>query len=407
MRKINLKDFQTANHRILRDINEVIVLNVIRERQPIPRVGIADITGLEEGTISRIIQRFLRQGLVYESGVGTSTPVGGRRPRFVHLNPSRTCAIGVDIGPRETQLALSDMNGHLQRLTRISHTHNASRSLAEVAEEILALASQTSRYSEFGGVGVSLIGLVDVEEGSIIEGQDLGWGDRIEVGKMLRAKLGSDVPLYYDNGARLSALGEIWFGSTHLSGFRDIVFVVVSEGIGSGIIVNGQLYRGFRNGAGEFGHVCVDPSGPKCSCGSSGCLEVFASDLATANRYMQAASARKKTSQAAPDMDRIVEMARSGEKAAITALKETSSYLGLGLAPIIYSLNPEAIVIGGKIAEAWDLIERDLLEACARRTSPTLLRNTRIFPSSLHVRPSLMGAIALVLAQHFAAPKTI
>jgi len=87
MRKIDLNKFKTADHRILRDINEVIVLNIIRERQPVSRVSIAETTGLEEGTISRIIQRFLRQGLVYESGVGASTPAGGRKPRFPNAVP--------------------------------------------------------------------------------------------------------------------------------------------------------------------------------------------------------------------------------------------------------------------------------------------------------------------------------
>ncbi|MGH9427660.1 MAG: MarR family transcriptional regulator, partial [Terriglobia bacterium] len=127
MRKINLSDFKTADHRILRDINEVIVLNIIRERQPIPRVSIAEITGLEEGTVSRIIHRFLRQGLVYESGVGSSTPAGGRKPRFVHINPSKRYAIGIDVGPIETLVALSDLNGHLQRVKRIPNTRNPAQ----------------------------------------------------------------------------------------------------------------------------------------------------------------------------------------------------------------------------------------------------------------------------------------
>jgi glucokinase len=106
-------------------------------------------------------------------------------------------------------------------------------------------------------------------------------------------------------------------------------------------------------------------------------------------------------------MAAIVEMARDGRPEAVEALQETAQYLGLGLAPIIYGLNPEAIVIGGTIAEAWDLVEQDIRTACAKRVSPLLLENTKIFPSTLHVRPSLMGAIALVLAQSFAAPKTV
>jgi len=408
VRKINLRDFKTADHRILRDINEVIVLNIIREQQPIPRVSIAEITGLEEGTVSRIIHRFLRQGLVYESGVGASTPAGGRKPRFVHINPSRRCAIGVDVGPVETLLALSDLNGRLQSLKRIPNTRHPVQLLESVADQIKVLARQVSPHSELGGVGVSLVGLVDHDTGTMCEAQSLGWGKRVEVGNILKSRLG-DVPLYFDNGARLSALGEIWFGTTHLSGFRDVVFIDVGEGVGTGIIVNGQLYRGAHNGAGEFGHVCVDSTGPKCACGSEGCLEVFASDLATIERFLKKSQVKPngRSVHSKVDMAVIVKMARDGRLQALEALRETAQYLGLGLAPIIYGLNPEAIVIGGTIAEAWDLVEGDIRQACARRVSPLLLENTKIFPSTLHVRPSLMGAIALVLAQSFAAPKTV
>lgn len=407
MKKIDLSKFKTADHRILRDINEVIVLNIIRERQPVSRVSIADTTGLEEGTVSRIIQRFLRQGLVYESGVGASTPVGGRKPRFLHINPTKRCAIGVDIGALETLLALSDFNGHLQQLKRIPNTKNPQQFLVAVAEEIQSLIRVAKPYHEFGGVGVSLIGLLDIEEGVILQGENLGWGENIEVGKILKSRIGKEVQIYFENGARLSALGEIWFGSTHLSGFRDIVFVDVSEGVGTGVIINGQLYRGSRNGAGEFGHISIDPQGPRCSCGNRGCLEVFTSDLATVERFLKKTRIGGKSARSADsliDMGRIVEMARNGHPQALETIKETAGYLGLGLAPIIYGLNPEAIVIGGKIAEAWPLVAGTLKESLAGRVSPLYLQNTKIFASTLHVKPCLMGAIALVLAQDFSVP---
>ncbi len=407
MKKIDLKKFKTADHRILRDINEVIVLNIIRERQPVSRVYISETTGLEEGTISRIVQRFLRQGLVYESGVGTSTPAGGRKPRFLHINPTKRCAIGVDIGAVETLLALSDLNGHLQQLKRVPNTRNPEQFLLTVADEILSLIRLAKPYHEFGGVGVSLIGLLDIEEGVILEGQNLGWGENVEVGKILRSRIGRDVPVLFENGARLSALGEIWFGSTHLSGYRDVVFVDISEGVGTGIIINGQLHRGVQNGAGEFGHICIDPNGPRCSCGSQGCFEVFASDLATVNRFLRKMKNSGKASRdkhSLFDMGRIVEMARNGHPQALASLKETAHYLGLGLAPVMYGLNPEAIVIGGKIAEAWPLVAATVRDALAARVSPIYLKNTKILASTLHVKPCLMGAIALVLAQEFAAP---
>jgi predicted NBD/HSP70 family sugar kinase len=410
VRKINLKDFKTADHRILRDINEVIVLNIIRERQPISRVAIAEITGLEEGTVSRIIQRFLRSGLVYEKGLGSSTPVGGRKPRYVHLNPTKSCAIGVDIGAVETLLALSDLNGRLQCLRKIRNTKDPRQFVLALADEILSLVRLANPYNELGGIGVSLIGLVDIEEGIILEGENLGWGEYIEVGKMLRSKIQEDIPLYFENGARLSALGEIWFGTNLLSGFREVVFVDINEGVGTGIILNGQLYRGFRNGAGEFGHICIDPAGPRCSCGKYGCLEIFASDTATVRRYLEKRkmSDRSATScEAKVDMSLILELAGRGDLIALEALKQTASYLGLGLAPIIYALNPEAIIIGGRMAEVWSMVEKQVIDSCARRVSSLYLESTRIFPSTLHTKPSLMGAVALVLAQNFAAPNIV
>jgi predicted NBD/HSP70 family sugar kinase len=409
VRKINLKDFKTADHRILRDINEVIVLNIVRERQPISRVAIAEISGLEEGTVSRIIQRFLYSGLVYEEGVGSSTPVGGRRPRYVHLNPTKTCAIGVDIGAVETLLALSDFNGRLRYVRKIPNTKEHRQFLLGVADEILSLARLANPYNELGGIGVSLIGLVDIEEGTILEGENLGWGEHIEVGKLLRSKIQDDVPLYFENGARLSALGEIWFGTNLLPGFRDLVFVDINEGVGTGIIVNGQLYRGFRSGAGEFGHICIDPAGPRCSCGKYGCLEIFASDPATVGRYIEKlrTESHGASGDTKADMSLILELALRGDLTALEALQQTARYLGLGLAPIIYALNPEAIIIGGRMAEVWNLVEQQILDSCATRVSSLFLESTKIFPSTLHTKPSLMGAVALVLAQNFAAPNIV
>ncbi|MEW5976841.1 MAG: ROK family transcriptional regulator [Acidobacteriota bacterium] len=410
MKKINLKLVKTANHKILRDINELIVLNVVRERQPISRVAISEVTGLEEGTVSRIVQRFLNKGMVYEAGVGQSTPAGGRKPRFLHINPTKSCAIGVDIGAFETLLALSDFNGHLQHLKKLPNGREPKQFLTMLADEILALARRANPYSELGGIGVSLIGLVDIEEGTIFEGENLGWGEYIEVGKILRSRIGKEIPLYFENGARLSALAEIWFGTTYLSGFRDVVFVDVNEGVGTGIIVNGQIYRGFGNGAGEFGHITIDPQGPKCSCGNVGCLEVFASDLATVRRYKDHVGLHERSDvsqHSKIDMNTIIDLARAGHPQATEALRETAGYLGIGLAPIIYGLNPEAIVIGGRIAEAWSLVESRIIEACAQRVSPIFLQNTKILPSTLHVRPCLMGAIALVLAQNFGAPEIV
>jgi predicted NBD/HSP70 family sugar kinase len=133
---------------------------------------------------------------------------------------------------------------------------------------------------------------------------------------------------------------------------------------------------------------------------------VFASDVATVKRYLKSTKAAR-SSRATVDMEQVVARALKGQPEAVAALKETARYLGLGLAPIIYGINPEAIVLGGKITSAWPLVEQEIRTACGQRVSGLLLESTQIFPSTLHVRASLMGAIALVLAQTFAAPKTV
>jgi predicted NBD/HSP70 family sugar kinase len=392
---------KAARYKTLRDINELVVLHIIRERQPISRLSVAELAGMDPATVSRILQRLLRSGLVSEVASGPSTRSGGRKPRYVSLNPLKYSVIGVEIASRETFLALSDFTGQIQEFRRMPNTKDAEETVTAVAEEILGLIRRARRFDRFGGVGVGLIGLIDPEEGTILEGENLGWPEPIEVGKILRSKI-KDVPIYYENAARLSAWGEIWFGSVRLSGIRDFVYIDINEGVGTGIIINGQLYRGSRNGAGEFGHICVDPRGPRCSCGSSGCLEAFASDLATIERY-----ARKSGVPDASgiDMQLIVDLAKRGDAFAIESLKETARRLGLGLASVIYALNPEAIIIGGKIAEAWSLVEEEIRSACAERVSQPFLSATAFLPSRMPTRPSLMGAIGFVLAQNFALPQ--
>lgn len=410
MRKINLKDFKTADHRVLRDINEVIVLNVIREQQPISRAGITQVTHLKAGTVSRIIDRFLETGFVYESGTGASTSSGGRKPVFLHINPTKSYAGAVNIGPSETQVALTDFNGRLLHLQRLPTGNSPQEFLPKVADEILALLSLANGHSRLSGVGVGLVGLIDTENGVILEGENLAWGDTIEVGKVLRERIKQDLPLYFENAARLSALGEFWFGSRTLSEYSDVVFVIIDEGVGTGIILNGQLYRGSRNGAGEFGHVCIDPTGPRCSCGSHGCLEVFVSDPATIRRYLEKINAKADShfsEDARIDVSMIVRLAREGHPGALEAIRETARYLGWGLAPIIYGLNPDAIVIAGKVVEDWSLVEKEIIDACATRVSQPFLSPTKIVPSTLHISPQLMGGIALVLAKNFAAPEII
>jgi N-acetylglucosamine repressor len=403
MRKMDIGTLTPANHRVLRDINEVLVLNVIRERHPVSRIDIAEMTGLEGSTVSKIVARLLTDNFVYEEGVGESAPQGGRRKRFLHINPRKACAIGVDLHPSGYTVALSDFRGKIRRCVDLPASPDPDAAMTSVAREIKrALRSCGGERVE--GIGVSLVGLVDPREGRVLAGEGLGWGEDVPVGSLLRRKLETDIPLYFENGAWLGALAEVWFGK-HARAPRNLVFCDIGEGIGSGIIIRGQFYHGSMNGAGEFGHIPIHPDGPKCSCGGRGCLEAYASDPATVQRYVELCGAHLRGEDAAqPTIEDVIARAALEEPEAVQALQEKAAYLGQGLIAIIYSLNPEAIILGGPITRAWTLVYPVMIRELAQRAPRFYLDHLSLIPTTLENRPSLVGAIALVLARSFAMP---
>jgi predicted NBD/HSP70 family sugar kinase len=410
MRKINLHKAGRATHQALRDLNEILVLNQVRERQPISRIEIAESTGLEGSTVSKIVTRLLENEFVFEDGVGSASPQGGRKKRFLHLNPEKAYAVGVDLGPQQHWIALSDFSGRILRQTAVANSADPQQTLEAVAVAIkkllqAGLPPNTSK-ERVAGVGVSLVGLVDTKEGRMLAADSLGWGDDVPVGSLLRQALNLDLPLYFDNGSRLAALAEIWLGSDTSRQRQDLVFMEVSEGVGAGIVIQGQLHHGSLNGAGEFGHISLDPAGPLCSCGGRGCLEVFASDQATLARYRELcrAAGNQAEIEGAITIEELIERSAAGDPRAVEAVRQTASYLGRGLIPVIYSVNPEVIVLGGALTKAWEIIYPEIRRVLAAQVTRFYSSHVTIIPSTLGEKPSLAGAIALVLARAFTVP---
>ena len=391
-------------------MNEILVLNQVRERQPISRIEIAGSTGLEGSTVSKIVTRLLENEFVFEDGVGSASPQGGRRKRFLHLNPEKAYAVGVDIEPQHNLIAVSDFSGRILRKATVANSPDPRASLAAVAGTIRKMlqGNQTPNIPKdrVAGIGVSLVGLVDAKAGRVLAGESLGWGDDVPVGSILRNALDLDLPIYFENGSRLAALAEVWLGS-HTSGQpQDLVFLEVSDGVGAGIVLQGQLYHGSLNGAGEFGHISLDPAGPLCICGGRGCLEVFASDRATIARYRELCRAEgcPAESEGEVTIEELAARSTAGNPRAIEALRQTAGFLGRGLIPIIYSVNPEVIVLGGAITKAWEIIYPEIRRVLAAQVTRFYSSHVTIIPSTLGEKPSLAGAIALVLARAFTVP---
>lgn len=388
MRRIDLRKVQTANPHTIRDINRQIVLNYVREREPISRAAIARETALQRSTISEIVEALTGEGLVEEIGEGKST--GGRRPTLLRLRTSGAIAIGVNITPTRTIIASSDLAGVVVQQESFPTDPVAERTVARIIEIIRKFSEQGS----IEGVGISIPGLVTPATGNVIFVPYFKWRD-LPIGEMISQSTG--LPVTIDNDANAVALAELWFGRPEVRDARDFIFVLVADGVGTGIIFDGQVYRGVRGAAGEFGHMIVGSNAPVlCSCGNDDCWESFASERAAIARYT-----KLKRASTAPDFGTLIDRALAGEQEAEIALRETGRYIGIGISNLVVGFSPEAVVVGGAITRAWSLIEKDLtekIERSVRRGVPS----ARILRSTLNGDPTLMGALSLVLTTKFA-----
>jgi predicted NBD/HSP70 family sugar kinase len=396
VKRINLKKATVARADTIRTINRQIVLNYVRERSPISRAEIAHETALQRSTISLIIEELKAGGLIEEIG-GEST--GGRPPLLLRLRASGPVAVGVDLSTRRTVVATSDLAGRVLEREEFETVPEADETLDRLTRAVSRLVKKNRGTVE--GVGVSLPGLVDFETGTALFVPHFKWHDW-PVGRSVGEATG--LPVTVDNDANATALAELWFGRPEAREVRDFIMVLVESGLGTGIVFDGQVYRGELSAAGEFGHMTIGQDAPvACATGSRDCWESFASERAALARY---AALKHWPSSRRMGFDQLLDRALEGEAEARAALIETARYLGVGVANLIKGLSPEAVILGGKIARAWALIEEELKTAVARHSLCRGLPAPRIFVSSLGEQPRLRGALSLVLAGKFASALT-
>jgi predicted NBD/HSP70 family sugar kinase len=389
MRKIDLTNFQVATSETARQINRRITLNFLRHHQPMSRADLSRRSGLQRSTVSAIVDQLIEEGWVTEGAIGRLPR--GRRPRFLHLNVERTGIIGVNLRPETTTVGLANVDARFEEQRSFPTPGTPSTFVQTVAGTIASLrAAHPGMVCE--GVGVSLPGRVDAG-GRLVFAPNLGWRD-VDLKQMLEAATG--LPVNVENAANACALGEVWFGR-HDEHLRHLVAVTVSEGIGVGVLLNGQLVHGANAMAGEFGHMTLDDNGPPCCCGKRGCWERFASNSAALDYYTNGTA---KT----PGLrfEDIIRLAGTGDRRAVETLERMATFLGAGLATIVTGLAPQVIVVIGEVTSAWDRVGpiiSEVLERRALRETPT-----RIIATDHATQPRLRGAVTLVVQQHFGVP---
>ena len=392
MRRIDLKKANAARSNTIRNINRQIVLNYVRERGPISRAEIAQETALQRSTVSLIVEELRVDGLIEEVS-GEST--GGRPPILLSLRTADAVAIGVDLGTTRTIVATSDLAGRVLDQEQFETSPNADKTTKEIVERAQKFIKRN--HGTIEGIGVSLPGLVD-PDGKELFIPTFEWRD-LPLASEISAATG--LPVTMDNDANAAAQAELWFGRPEIREVRDFILVLVEGGVGTGIVLDGQVYRGENGAAGEFGHMTIGQGAPvACASGSRECWEAFASERAALARFKNLSGGRN--GKATTSFGDLIDMALRSDGAARTALQETAYFLGVGIANLIRGLAPQVVIVGGPIVRAWPVISSNIqksVEATICRGLPS----TRIIASTLGPEPTLMGALSLVLASKFAS----
>jgi len=416
MRKINTSDFRRATRLTPRAVNRQIVLNLIREHQPISRAELARRMGVHRGAMTGLVADLVGTGAVYEEK--RVAPVArGRRPTLLFVRTRDRFAAAVDVRPRRTTLALADYGGRVLGRDEFDTPLTPDALVDELAQRIRALRADPPPEAlggECHGVGVVVPGMVDRRTSRVLYAPRLGWRN-VDLRAALGERLGLKVRV--ESAPIACALARLWL-SPEQANVRSFAYVSISDGVGVGLVLKGEVVRGQAHTAGEFGHVSFDPNGPECVCGQRGCWEALAGNAATVARYADAMRAERAGSsqdgangalgsrvEVAPTVEEVIRRAAAAEPAAVAALTETGRQIGRGLAAVVSAFNPGRIFVGGEVTAAWGLIGGPIRSALVGGTLTDAARETPVIPDRNPAEYRLLGAVALIAAPTFAAPK--
>lgn len=378
------------------------LINIIRLKGPISQTQLTQVTGLSPSTVSNAAKRLLEGDWIQEER-RSSTGGRGRPHVFLRASPNAAFAIGIDVGGQNMRAGLVNLAGE------ILHSINEKTRPDEGPENILQRVKKMVRQviadspileEKIDGLGLGLSGVVDSETGTCLFCPNLpGWID-IPVAEIFSKEFGGNVIV--DDSVRMVALADKYYG--HGQNIDNLIYICLGIGIGCAIFIQGNLYRGHKGLAGEFGHITVDETGPLCHCGNLGCLEALASAEAIVHRTREAIQSGVYSSISAEidniyqniDVLAIASAIKAGDKLAFDILDKTGEYIGIGIAALINLLNPSTIIIGGGVAQVGEVLLSSIRRTVKRRALGMLSREVPIQQSQLIVNAGIIGGAAAV-----------
>jgi glucokinase-like ROK family protein len=378
----------------------------------ISRSQLAEETGLSNTTITNLTAELIAQGMIVEvdsmdTNGGQARRRVGRPRRMLQLVPDARFVVGVHIGIGMFRVAVANLHAEIVH-NKMCH-FPVDQPAKEVLDTIAQLVRETVDESQIDqqlvlGIGVGASGLVDHKTGVNVRAASLGWHD-IPIREHLEMQL--QLPIFVDNNVRAMALGEAYFGMGR--GVEVLAFIYGRIGVGAGIVVNGQAFRGAGAGAGEIGHTIVLPmNGDCCRCGQNGCLETLVSEPVLlreaqliADELPESILAANLANNDLKSIDAIFNAAEAGDQAALEMIENQMHYLGIALANLVNVLNPELIILGGMFAQGGELILPKVEATMRKLAFAGLGENVDLQPTAFGWRAGVVGAASLALKEFF------
>ncbi len=396
-----MKKKVTGDQFLMKKINKSIVLETIIQRSPISRSAISELTGLNKATVSTMVNELTESHLVDEIGPGQSS--GGRKPLMLLFNNRAGYAIGIDLGVNYILGILTDLSGNIVSERRIQLEDLSSQSLLEKLNKCVRYLLKKCPDSPYGviGIGIGVPGMVD-EQGTVQSAPNLGW-KMVPLREQLIREF--NLPVTIDNEANAGAYGEKQFGAGKNN--SPMIYVSVGIGIGTGIILQDELYRGVSGFSGEMGHMSIVAEGLSCRCGNRGCWELYASEKALLQQADELPAVRRAYTDSGRklDLSLLIELAKAGNADVAALFRRIGTYLGVGIANIVNIFNPKLVVIGNRMTLAKDWIHPGLAEAFGRRSLPSHQSYVKLAFSDLGIHSAALGAASFAITHFFSDMK--
>lgn len=345
----SIRDIQKARRRSN-------ILERIRTAGMLSRVDLARETGLSKASVTGIISELIEEGLLIEKEAGAYE--GGRRPILLAMNPGGAYAIGVNLSLEMIRVVIINFNAEIEAdyIFLLEKEHYEPEEIAEKTARAIQACMWESNFSreQISGVGIGVPGLVDSKGGTICFLPNYGWSN-VPFGKILEEKINH--PVFVDNDSNNLANAERWYGQG--KGIDNYLVVTLENGVGSGIVVNGNLMRGHLGISSEFGHMCIDPAGPLCRCGGSGCVESYVGNNALirdSKALIAAGRWQGDVSEESLTYDHVLEELARGTDELVAVYERAGEVLGIGLRNLITLFNPTLIILTGKGTQAGDAL---------------------------------------------------